>query len=104
MANVIPNLRNAAPVRSVFVAEYLAELARQALVAEAELTPKPGLVDRRGSGSHDDLSLDLMRRSASAVAPYFAAMARPRNPCRSHMHCGLRLLQSGELLNRRCLR
>src|ERR1700752_4663932 len=53
----------------------LAELARQALVAEAELTPKPGLVDRRGSGSHDDLSLDIMRRSASAIAPYFAAMA-----------------------------
>jgi len=54
---------------------HLAELARQSLVAEAELTPKPGLVDRRGSGSHTDLSLDLMRRSAAAIAPYFAAMA-----------------------------
>ena len=75
MANTLPNLRHVAPVRSVFAAEHLAELARQALVAEAELTPKPGLVDRRGSGSHDDLSLDIMRRSASAVAPYFAAMA-----------------------------
>jgi triphosphoribosyl-dephospho-CoA synthase len=52
----------------------LATLARQALIAEAELTPKPGLVDRRGSGSHDDLSLDLMRQSAIALEPFFAAM------------------------------
>jgi triphosphoribosyl-dephospho-CoA synthase len=58
----------------VFAAGHLAELARQALVAEAELTPKPGLVDRRGTGAHSDLSLDLMRLSASAIAPYFAAM------------------------------
>lgn len=55
--------------------ERLAALARQALIAEAELTPKPGLVDRRGSGSHTDLSLDRMRRSATVIAPYFAAMA-----------------------------
>jgi triphosphoribosyl-dephospho-CoA synthase len=74
MANTLPNLRHVATVRSVFAAEHLAELARQALVAEAELTPKPGLVDRRGSGSHDDLSLDLMRQSAAAIAPYFEAM------------------------------
>jgi len=74
MANTLPHLRHVATVRSVFAAEHLAELARQALVAEAELTPKPGLVDRRGSGSHDDLSLDLMRQSAAAIAPYFEAM------------------------------
>jgi triphosphoribosyl-dephospho-CoA synthase len=53
----------------------LASLAREALIAEAELTPKPGLVDRRGSGAHHDLSLELMRQSASAIEPYFAAMA-----------------------------
>jgi triphosphoribosyl-dephospho-CoA synthase len=50
-------------------------LARQALIAEAELTPKPGLVDRRGSGAHHDLSLCLMTQSATAIEPYFAAMA-----------------------------
>jgi triphosphoribosyl-dephospho-CoA synthase len=55
--------------------EQIARLAWQALVAEAELTPKPGLVDRRGSGSHTDLSLDRMRRSARTIAPYFAEMA-----------------------------
>ncbi len=73
MTNMIAVTRHIAPVREF--AEHLAELARQALVAEAELTPKPGLVDRRGAGSHSDLSLDLMRRSASAIAPYFADMA-----------------------------
>jgi triphosphoribosyl-dephospho-CoA synthase len=74
MANMIANLRQVAPVRGVFAAEHLAKLARQALIAEAELTPKPGLVDRRGAGSHSDLSLDIMRRSASTIAPYFAVM------------------------------
>jgi triphosphoribosyl-dephospho-CoA synthase len=54
---------------------HLGALAFQALIAEAELTPKPGLVDRRGSGAHTDLSLDLMRRSATALEPFFADMA-----------------------------
>ena len=56
-------------------ARRLARLARQALIAEAELTPKPGLVDRRGSGAHADLSLEIMRRSAVAIEPYFVQMA-----------------------------
>ena len=54
---------------------YLASLARQALVAEAQLTPKPGLVDRRGSGSHTDLSLEIVIRSATAIEPFFLRMA-----------------------------
>jgi triphosphoribosyl-dephospho-CoA synthase len=53
----------------------LAALARQALIAEAELTPKPGLVDRRGPGAHTDLSLALMRRSAFAIEPFIRLMA-----------------------------
>jgi triphosphoribosyl-dephospho-CoA synthase len=53
----------------------LGRLARQALIAEAELTPKPGLVDRRGSGAHSDLSLALMRRSAFAIEPFIRRMA-----------------------------
>ena len=74
MAIVLPILRQVAPIRSVLDAGQLAELARQALVAEVELTPKPGLVDRRGAGAHSDLSLDLIRQSAAAIAPYFEAM------------------------------
>ena len=53
----------------------LGALARQALIAEAELTPKPGLVDGRGSGAHADLSLDVMRRSALAIEPFICQMA-----------------------------
>src|SRR5271156_1725969 len=56
-------------------ATRLARLARQALIAEAELTPKPGLVDRRGAGSHSDLSLTIMELSARAIEPYFREMA-----------------------------
>jgi triphosphoribosyl-dephospho-CoA synthase len=54
---------------------HLASLACQALIAEAELTPKPGLVDRRGSGAHADLSLAILRRSALTIEPYFCEMA-----------------------------
>ncbi len=50
-------------------------LAKRVLIDEAELTPKPGLVDRRGSGSHSDLSLDLMRHSAETLGPHFQLMA-----------------------------
>ncbi len=60
---------------SIVTSNSLASFAREALIAEAELTPKPGLVDRRGSGAHHDLSLALMRQSATAIEPYFAAMA-----------------------------
>jgi triphosphoribosyl-dephospho-CoA synthase len=56
-------------------AAWMASLARQALIAEAELTPKPGLVDRRGAGAHSDLSLTIMRLSARAIEPYFREMA-----------------------------
>jgi triphosphoribosyl-dephospho-CoA synthase len=55
--------------------DHLAALATQSLIAEAQLTPKAGLVDRRGSGAHYDLSLKLMTKSAIVLEPYFAAMA-----------------------------
>jgi triphosphoribosyl-dephospho-CoA synthase len=63
------------PASDTAVARRLARLARQVLIAEAELTPKPGLVDRRGQGAHTDLSLNIMRRSAIVIEPYFCRMA-----------------------------
>lgn len=57
------------------LAERLADLAVQALIDEADLSPKPGLVDRRGSGAHSDLHLGLMHASANALWPAFKAMA-----------------------------
>ncbi|QBY53046.1 triphosphoribosyl-dephospho-CoA synthase [Cupriavidus oxalaticus] len=56
-------------------AEALAGLAVGAIAEEAQLSPKPGLVDSRGSGAHADLTLPLMLRSAHALGPSFAAMA-----------------------------
>ncbi len=54
----------------------LADAALRALIEEAALSPKPGLTDSRGGGAHDDLSFDLMCRSAHVLHPFFMAMAR----------------------------
>ena len=54
----------------------LARYAVTALIEEAQLTPKPALVDQRGSGAHRDLDLATMLRSAHALEPTFAALAR----------------------------
>ena len=56
--------------------EILADMAVQALLDEVDLTPKPGLVDQRGSGAHTDLTRDLMHRSAVSLWPCFRSMAR----------------------------
>jgi triphosphoribosyl-dephospho-CoA synthase len=54
----------------------LANLASQALIAEAALSPKPALADARGTGAHSDLSLEIMIRSARALRPFFAQVAQ----------------------------
>jgi len=54
----------------------LSTLAVSALVEEAELTPKPALVDRRGNGAHHDLDLARLRRSAQSLQDGFADIAR----------------------------
>lgn len=66
--------RTESPVPSLNSSQ-LALFATEALVAEAQLTPKPGLVDGRGPGAHSDLSLGLMRRSAESLEPFFELMA-----------------------------
>src|SRR5579863_5572928 len=66
-------------------AEQLADLAVDVLIAEALLTPKPALVDRRGPGAHDDLDLYRLVRSARALHGMFqrmAALAAGREPDR----------------------
>ncbi len=55
---------------------HLSSLAVSALIEEAELTPKPALVDRRGNGAHHDLDLPRLRRSAMALQDGFADIAR----------------------------
>src|SRR6202051_4925370 len=61
----------------------LADLAVDALIAEAMLTPKPALVDRRGSGAHRDLDLTRLLRSARSLHGAFLKMptlAEDRQP------------------------
>ncbi|SDS03974.1 triphosphoribosyl-dephospho-CoA synthase [Pseudomonas sp. Z003-0.4C(8344-21)] len=57
------------------LADRLADLAVEALIDEADLSPKPALVDRRGNGAHTDLHLGLMHASALALWPAFKEMA-----------------------------
>ena len=57
------------------LADHLADLAVEALIDEADLSPKPALVDRRGSGAHSDLHLGLMHASALSLWPAFKEMA-----------------------------
>ena len=57
-------------------AEWLARTATQCLIDEARLSPKPGLVDSRGSGAHHDLTLALMERSAHSLTSTFQALAQ----------------------------
>lgn len=53
--------------------EHIADLAVESLLDEVHITPKPGLVDRRNTGSHTDMDLDTFTASAKALHPYFKA-------------------------------
>ncbi|MFO2462071.1 triphosphoribosyl-dephospho-CoA synthase [Pseudomonas sp. 15FMM2] len=57
------------------LADQLADWAVDALIDEADLSPKPALVDRRGNGAHSDLHLGLMHASALSLWPAFKQMA-----------------------------
>lgn len=57
-------------------ARKLANSARDSLIDEARLSPKPGLVDSRGNGAHHDLTLALMERSAHSLTPTFLQLAQ----------------------------
>lgn len=45
----------------------IADLAVTALHDEVDLTPKPGLVDRRGPGAHTDMTRDMLHASADTL-------------------------------------
>jgi triphosphoribosyl-dephospho-CoA synthase len=67
---------------------FLSDVAVEALKVEATLTPKPGLVDRRGPGAHGDMNLEMLIRSADSLRPAFAAIARAAFQTREN--CALR--------------
>ena len=57
-------------------AAAVAECAQRALLTEALIAPKPGLVDRENSGAHRDMDIFSFASSAAALRAYFEACAR----------------------------
>lgn len=54
----------------------IGKLAVGSLLEEVCTTPKPGLVDRRNTGSHRDMDLAMFHRSAEALEDYFTECTR----------------------------
>jgi triphosphoribosyl-dephospho-CoA synthase len=57
-------------------ADRVATAAHDALIAELCTWPKPGLVSPVDNGSHRDMTAATLARSASAIRPFFAMLAR----------------------------
>jgi holo-ACP synthase/triphosphoribosyl-dephospho-CoA synthase len=55
--------------------EKIREAALKALLYEAAVSPKPGLVDRFHTGAHGDMDFFSFIDSAAAIIPFFAACA-----------------------------
>ena len=55
-------------------AEEAAKLAEEAILTEAVLTPKPGLVDAKDSGAHKDMDIFTFLRSAVSLRKGFKEM------------------------------
>jgi triphosphoribosyl-dephospho-CoA synthase len=58
------------------VADLIADQAVLALLHELAAWPKPGLVSRVDSGSHNDINAPMMQASAGSLRPFFAELAK----------------------------
>jgi len=76
LARVDALLLNATRLPRRLSPERLARALHQGALRELELTPKPGLVDRRDPGSHPDLSFALMSTSAQLLPQYYQDLLR----------------------------
>ena len=73
-------------------ARQVAQCAQQALLYEALTTPKPGLVDCRNSGAHQDMDLFSFAASASALGGYFEdceRLGQQHQPLEQLQHAGI---------------
>lgn len=57
-------------------ANRVAAMATRALLDELAITPKPGLVDRWGNGSHTDMDYFLMNASITTLTSHYARLTR----------------------------
>src|ERR1700761_2298317 len=62
--------------RAVLEADRIGACAARCLRLEVETWPKPGLVSTVDTGSHVDMDAGTFARSAAALRPFFAEMAR----------------------------
>jgi len=53
------------------IAKKISTFAKQAILAEISLTPKPGLVDQFSSGSHTDMNYQTFVDSTAAISSWF---------------------------------
>ena len=60
--------------RAHYWAEEAAKLAEESILTEAVLTPKPGLVDAKDSGAHEDMDIFTFLRSAVSLREGFREM------------------------------
>lgn len=58
------------------ITELAGNLAYHAMMLEAHLTPKAGLVDCSSSGAHFDMDIDTFVRSSQALRPYMKQFVR----------------------------
>lgn len=58
------------------LSDFASRAAYRALCFEANVTPKPGLVDRNNTGAHSDMTLSMLLESARAIAPYIGRCAQ----------------------------
>lgn len=70
--------------RDFKIADWLGQMAEDALLEELYTTPKPGLVDRYSNGAHKDMDLALFEKSAGALRPFFSQMAELGCLCDKH--------------------
>ena len=54
--------------------DYLEKAARQSLLDEVSATPKPGLVDTKDSGAHQDMDFSTFTASTEAIVPFLRKM------------------------------
>lgn len=57
-------------------AEFISELAYNALITEVSVTPKPGLVDKNNNGAHSDMQYEHFLVSAEIIKPYFLELCK----------------------------
>src|SRR5271156_3854674 len=89
------------PIRPTAI--ELSSAAVSVLLDEAELTPKPALVDRRGNGAHHDLDLARLRSSAESLRDGFADIAHAAAALEPSLRLRERIGQIGRDMERRML-